>query len=52
MQKAFSNVSKFFEGYRPYLLAYWENEQINFNLLSDERLINPVESVHASRPLH
>jgi hypothetical protein len=47
MQKAFSNVSKFFESYRPYLLAYWENEQINFNLLSDERLINPVESVHA-----
>ena len=30
LSAAFSNVNIFFESYRPYLNAYWENEQIDF----------------------
>lgn len=47
IDKAFENVNEFFKSYRPYLLAYWQNEQINFSLLRDVRLNNPVETMTA-----
>jgi hypothetical protein len=47
VRSAFDKVIIFFETYRSYLHAYWENEQIDFRLLESDRLRNPVESIHA-----
>lgn len=47
IKAAFDKISLLFESYRPYLNAVWENEQIDFNLLQNDRLSNPVESIYA-----
>ena len=44
---AFEKITLLFESYRPYLNAVWENEQIDFSLLENNRLQNPVDSLYA-----
>ena len=47
IKAAFEKITLLFESYRPYLNAVWENEQIDFSLLENDRLQNPVESLYA-----
>jgi len=47
IKAAFEKITLLFESYRPYLNAVWENEQIDFSLLENDRLQNPVDSLYA-----
>lgn len=43
---AFYNIEIFYKSYVPYLQMFWENKMCgNFEILSNERLNNPIESI-------
>lgn len=44
---AFRKVNQFFEVYNEFLIEYWQNKAIDFNILEDENLKNPSEVIEA-----
>jgi hypothetical protein len=41
---AFGRVDEFIGNFHGYLYAYWKNQNIDFGILENERLRNPVEA--------
>jgi hypothetical protein len=47
VEQAFSKVNLFFDQFEPILIAYRENEQTEYDILKDEKLMNPTEVLNA-----
>jgi hypothetical protein len=47
VNKAFKHVHKFFDNLDPILQSYWENQNIDFELIRNPKLLNPQEILEA-----